>query len=773
VSAPEANRQTDSPRAEWLGARGFAFALATLIVLTYPQVILGWKSFYFRDFGYFGYPLASYQRECFWRGELPLWNPLSSCGIPFLAQWNTLTLYPGALIYLLLPLPWSLNLFCLAHVLLAGTGMYQLARRWTGSGIAASVAGTAFAFNGLTLNCLMWPNNIAALGWMPWVALCAESAGREGGRRVIIAAFVGAAQMMCGAPEIILLTWTVIAGLWLMDLWRADGDSTAGRASRIVMISRLAVVVTLVAGLSAAQLLPFLELLQHSDRGADFTGSIWAMPAWGWANLLVPLYGCYRSTAGVFFPIGEDWTSSYYPGVGVFGLAVAAAVGFRDRRAHWLTALTIAGLILALGDQGYLYGALTRWIPQFRLMRYPIKFVVLANFSTPLLAAFAVGALAAPDGRAAGNRTRRSFIVAGLGLFVLIIAITWFGSQPPGAFERGLSPWRLAVQQVFFLVAILAVGKALARVGDSPHLRWRLGSGALLIGLIWLDTRVHAPNQNPTVAPDVLAPGLLPASEKMTPVPTLGAARAFLDRAAHDQIHKAMSANPQTDYLVHRLWLAGDCNLLDGIPTVDSFYSLYLREQRDVWSLLFFAPAGKETAPLLDLMGVSQVSDDSRLAAWKSRPNPLPFVTIGQRPVFADRLATLHELNSPHFDPRAVVYLPLAARPAFSATNQATGTALLKRFSAHRLEIETHADAATVLFISESYYPAWHAYLDGKAVPLWRADHAFQAVAVPGGASHVVIAYEDRTFLIGMLISLATGAACANAWRRDSKSARR
>src|SRR6266850_4903454 len=95
---------------DWLTARRFGIALALTIICLYPQVILGTQTFVFRDFSIFGYPIASYHRECFWRGEIPLWNPLNNCGIPFLAQWNTLSLYPPSLIYLLLPLPWSLNL---------------------------------------------------------------------------------------------------------------------------------------------------------------------------------------------------------------------------------------------------------------------------------------------------------------------------------------------------------------------------------------------------------------------------------------------------------------------------------------------------------------------------------------------------------------------------------------------------------------------------------------------------------------------------------------
>src|SRR5436309_13255926 len=89
----------------------FAALLALLLLAAFPEVILVGKTFFFRDFTLFGYPLAHYHREAFWHGELPLWNPLNNCGIPYMAQWNTMVFYPFSLIYLLLPLPWSLSWF--------------------------------------------------------------------------------------------------------------------------------------------------------------------------------------------------------------------------------------------------------------------------------------------------------------------------------------------------------------------------------------------------------------------------------------------------------------------------------------------------------------------------------------------------------------------------------------------------------------------------------------------------------------------------------------
>src|ERR1039458_10376787 len=209
---------------EWLTPRRFALLLGLLIVATFPGVLLGSTTFVIRDFGMFGYPLAYFHRQSFWRGELPLWNPFSNGGLPFLAQWNTLTLYPLSLIYLLLPLTWELACFCLAHMFWGRLGMYFLAYRWTGQRWAAGLAGLIFAFNGLTLNTLMWPNVVATLGWLPWVVWLGGRARRRGGKAVGWAVLAGAMQMLAAGPEAILLTWVILIVLVCGDWVRREGS---------------------------------------------------------------------------------------------------------------------------------------------------------------------------------------------------------------------------------------------------------------------------------------------------------------------------------------------------------------------------------------------------------------------------------------------------------------------------------------------------------------------------------------------------------------------
>ncbi|MBI3191757.1 MAG: YfhO family protein, partial [Pedosphaera parvula] len=327
-----------------------------IIFAVFSDVLLGTGSFVFRDFGLFGYPLAHHFRESFWRGEIPLWNPLNNCGLPFLAQWNTMVCYPGSIIYLALPLPWSLNLFCLLHLLLAGVTMYFLALRWTESRFAASVAGLAFAFSGTVLGTLIWPNYIAVLAWMPAVILCCERAWLEGGRRLLIAGLIGAMQMLAGAPELIFFTWLIVLVLWVDQWWQRT-------SSRATLTRRFLAVVALVTGLSAVQLFPFLDLLLHSHRNTQSDTDAWSMPFSGLANCLVPLFRTHQLPAGVHFQQDQRCLSSIYGGIGVMALALWALVRTRQRRVWLLGAMLLVSTWLSLGDKGHLYNWLRQAIP--------------------------------------------------------------------------------------------------------------------------------------------------------------------------------------------------------------------------------------------------------------------------------------------------------------------------------------------------------------------------------------------------------------------------
>ena len=59
-----------------------------------------------------------------------------------------------------------------------------------------------------------------------------------------------------------------------------------------------------------------------------------------------------------------------------------------------------------------------------------------------------------------------------------------------------------------------------------------------------------------------------------------------------------------------------------------------------------------------------------------------------------------------------------------------------------------------VLVLSEVFYPAWKAYVDGEEQPILRADGTLRAVALGEGAHTVEFRYRSTTLAIGGLVSL-------------------
>lgn len=732
------------PSGEWLSPWRFAAILGGLIVLSFPQVVTGFHSFVFRDFGLFGYPIAHYHRECFWRGEMPLWNPYSDCGIPFLAQWNTMVLYPPSLIYLLLPLPWSLGIFMLLHQFFGGMGMYMLASRWTDNRLAGGLGGIAFAFNGFTLNCLMWPSLLASLAWMPWVLLAVANAWRDGGRKILIASLIGALQMLSGTPEVILCTWLIAAVLWF-------GDRLVTWRQAWIAGARVGLVIVLVAALSAAQLLPFFELLSHSQRHQGYERGQWPLPGWGWGNLFVPLFHTFATGAGVHFQSGQLLTSSYYPGLTIILLSALGMCCVRDRRPWLLGLLIIGSVLVGMGDNGPVYAWLRTVFPQVGFMRYTSKFVIVLAICFPLLGAFGCTALQNQQGLLASGKVRLRLLLGMVALIIGIVdGIILCARVSPLLQEN----WMLTAQngcvRVLFLLLATAILCAVSR--GLRRRSWMVS--ALLLIVVGFDLMKHAPQQNPTIPQDALTVKI-PSLEELKPRPVLGQSRILLSLTAQEGFSSMVTSNLTSAYLLLRAGLYANANLLERVPKVDGFFALNFDRQRDVYHRTF-DPENVAKAGLARFLGVSHETSSTNFIVWTRRANPMPLVTTGQVPEFATPGATLIKMMASNFSPEDIVYLPHSARGVISVTNGGAARVLSSRVTAHRVETELEATAASMVVLAQSFYHPWTAFVDGKSARVWRANHAFQALEVGPGRHQVVLIYRDRRFLIGAVISVVS-----------------
>lgn len=830
-AAPQdASPETPDPSlAAWLTPHRFAVFLLLAFVLAFPGIWMGTETFFRSDYGVMAYPAAHYLRESIRAGELPLWNPLSNCGAPFLAQWGTMCLYPGSLFFVALPMPWALGVFCLLHLWLGGLGARALAERWTGNRFAAAVAGTAFALNGASLGCITWPNYCVALGWLPWIVLFTEQAWREGGRKLVLAALAGTMQMLTGVPELVVMTWGLLGVLLLGEVFSVQSSvfsksqpaTDAPERSSLKTehwslntdyssLPRFALAIALIAALSAAQLLPFFDLLAHSQRDASYHDARWPMPPWGWANFLVPLFRYFQTPQGFWVQEGQQFLSSYYLGLAPLAFALLAVWKARERRVWLLAGVTLFALVMALGDAGLLYTTLKNILPSSLIARFPVKFVLLAAFTVPMLAAFGVAWLqswsgvppdftnysvaastpAVPDTKEKLDDRQdacpawKALAQVALALVAATALIIWLGQQHPLQYDRWPETRANVLVRLAWLAAALGTIAVVAGLGARAARERLLAAGALLV-LLAADPLTHQPNQTPRWPwAFAIGDGGLRGIPELVP---LGSAREMISPTDEELLLYGRHVDPQhlppgmvpeqldlwhLDYRakIHTGW--SHLNLLDGVPKVNGSSNLRLREQDEVQRRLY--PPNATNAPdaegLRDFLGVKELSSLTRPdALWTTRSNALPLVTAGTPGRFVPAADTLNQIVAQDFDPRSFVCLPTEAHGVVP-TNAANARVTTRRFAAHEILAEVETDAPTLVTVAQSFYHPWRAFVDGQPVKLWRANYAFQALAVPAGKHTVRLVYVDEKFRLGFGISLAGLAVCGFLWWRSPRS---
>jgi hypothetical protein len=602
----------------------------------------------------------------------------------------------------------------------------------------------------------MWPSHIATFSWVPWVILLVEDGWRVGGSKMFVAALAAGMQILGGGPETIAFTWLILLVLAVAQCAREP--RTFWTTSR-----RMAVTGSLALCLAAAQLLPTIDLARHSHRDIHFARSDWAMPLSGWSNFLVPMFRTSPMEQIVIQP-GQNWTSSYYAGIGVVFLAgLALWRGRRNWRIGLLGAFLMASLVLALGYKGYAFLWLQRLIPVLGMFQFPVKFVILILTVAPLLAAFAVAQYEKQP--AEGRHDWRFELGWGASMLALIGVILWVARRWPAGDTTWMATAVNGLERAAFLV--LTVWALYFFVRHPQRRSWSI---VPLLAVCWGDVLTHEPWQNPTVEPSLLQPGMAAEQAHFSPAPNISQSRLMMSSYSARQLYYGPDTNVKTNLLLDRIVFLANFNLLDDLPKVDGFFSLNIRESDKVLWLLD-SRAGRKLDDLEDLLAVSQTIAPGKVFDWVPRTNYIPIVSLGQAPVFTDDQDALGAIEKDSADLRSVVYLPTEAKSAIRAVREPRARITAKEFTPTRQSIEVEAPAPTMIVLGQAFYHNWEASVDGTATPLWRANYAFQALEVPAGNHHILLQYRDKALYVGVVISLSAILICAGGWLACKKIA--
>src|SRR5690606_30205998 len=181
-------------------------------------------------------PFSLFLRDELLAGRLPLWNPYTYAGHPFLADIQAAVFYPVSNVLLLLTFPWSsaadrlywLQVEAALHLALGGFFTFLLVRELTGRPEAAFLAGAAFAFSGYLTG--YPPLQLAVLRtavWLPLVLWLVWRAFARPGRlgRWAGASTAFACAFLAGHPQTFFLLSQVVVA-WsvflLLTTWRRE-----------------------------------------------------------------------------------------------------------------------------------------------------------------------------------------------------------------------------------------------------------------------------------------------------------------------------------------------------------------------------------------------------------------------------------------------------------------------------------------------------------------------------------------------------------------------
>jgi len=775
----------------WIVVGGFA-ALAAIF---YAPIVLGLRTFPDGDFTHHFLPFSLFLQDEVLAGRLPVWNPFTYGGHPFLADVQAAVFYPVSNALLGLTLPWTapgarlyfLQVEAIVQVALAGWFTFLLVRKLTARTDAAILAGITFAFSGYLTG--YPPVQLAVLRtaiWLPlilWLLLRAVEAPRAW-RRWIAAGVALAVGFLAGHSQTTLYVLYASAAWWIVLLILRRSELTVDRGWLPVLAG--AVSMGLVAlGLSAPQLLPSIEFAQLSVRAnVDYAYVSGGFPLQDTWQALIP---------GVLTTY-----SPLYVGVASLGLAfVAAGAALMQRRRKQPAAtastlpislragvlffggLAFVALLLSYGGNGFLYPLFYRLAPGFDLFRGQERAAYLVALGLSVLAGYGVLAIhLLPPRLRAWLATLFAGLVVGA---VYLFGMLW---QLTGRSAIGQWHYLLIATITITLAATFAV--MLRWPGWSTRRTWLLGA-LIFANLLWANGATNVADFGPArkviLAPEVEA---LQQAVAETAGANVGlAGRVYNEFRVYEDY--GMRAGVEDVWGSSPLRLARYARLFDEFP-LDRLWQLTGVDHVLTWRRELFVPS--------TLLAEFPQATDTTYLHRLTTSNPRAWVVGSVVSAPDDAAATL--LADHTVDLRSTAVLPAdifkAPGDPATATRVDAAASLTLRAPGH-YAVTVDSPAAGLLVVSENWMPGWRVvgprcgaeqaacapgtWPEGGDLALLeplRANLAFLGIPVPAGLVRFDLVYAPDSVRTGLWIGGVTllfvlGSGVLFLWRRRRTAA--
>ncbi|MFC2046104.1 YfhO family protein [Chloroflexota bacterium] len=771
-----------------------ALILALLIllpVLSFSDLLFSDKTLYRLDISSIHYPLGVFKARVFSSGQLPLWNPHILFGFPQLADQDIVALNPLNLVFLLPIKPvLALSTFVVAHYILAGIFGYVMARSLRIGRVGAFITAVTFAFSGYLVAQVTNLPIVTGSVWLPLIFFLFVKALET--MRPIYAVLCGGAiavQILAAHPQVVFYSLFTLGayGLFrLIRLWRdTEVDGREKRKRMTLLVTFLVIAVTVGLALAAVQIVPTWELKGLTGRATGLSYAMMTLFSLAPYNLLTFLFPNILGNPVIGY-MGEGVFEELHAYAGIVPLLLIPwswAKKVRDSHVAFFTILAGGSLLLALGHHTPLYDLLVH-VPGFNFFRVPARWLYIVTFSLAVLAGYGFDALV--TGRERGNGHFATFwkilCWANVGFSLMLLALLAFGQETVQRVNQ--LGRRLLSEHALGRTVILVQGltrQPLIQVSDdlsttlsslNPVVPFVLLSNAcFLLIYLWNKRKIRATLFQVVMAGLVVIDVLLVGGTTVNPVRE----GSYYEGPPRPMTFLRQNAGLHRIYpIIHRDDLS---NLMEAVPAVHELYSvgghvseLALARYETFVDALGQSPALRNLAGVKYLLvekdseypGYTKVHARGRLEILENESVlPRAFV-VHDVEVLASEQAVMGRMLGDDFDPLRTVILeeePLH-RPdqAFQPAEPDTHGAEITRYAPHEVVIEADLSDDGFLVLSDTHYPGWRVYVDGREDRIYQADYLFRAVFLEEGKHVVEFRYNPLSFLIGLAITLVTAA---------------
>ncbi|HJX37070.1 MAG TPA: YfhO family protein [Anaerolineae bacterium] len=722
------------------------------------------------------YPQILIAREIVRGGSLPLWNPYTLAGGPFLAAapWLGFFYVPYLLFYVIDPLK-SFGYVAFLHLGLAGTFMYFYLRSIECRRLSSLVGAVSFGLGGFLLANLAWLPRVSTVIWTPLLFLSIEKVLVQ--RRYVFSSGAALATAMCIlAGNLAATVYVLLAGVLYLVFRLITVTKSKGAADALRGALTLAAAILLGVMISAVQLLPTWEVARFTERvqvtydervesgrsllalATALVPDIFGNPVdrpWGRNEFVTNIPGTYGETV-------------LYAGILPLVLAAWAVARKRDADTAFFAGLALLGLCLFLNTGLF---RLLYLLPPFRIGRQ-LEAKILWAFAASVLAGMGFESML----RVGADTQRRplrlavvSLVSLGAAVLAGLALVRWLldggADDPSGSL---LTLWyRYNVGNFLRLAGWLAACAVVLWLWAERRIRAGV-LAVLVLGVMVGDLALFGWKLHPAQEADALYPQPESARFLQGDSDVFRAIRGPLSRKVYPPNSLAMYGISDVqgyspvmiDYYVEFLQL-----IEEDIASTRRVYSLQhassarspLLDLLNTKYVITIADPGQEMEELERSVGDLELVYDGDVKIYQNMDVLPRAFFVPDYQVIEGRQELLSELGSEDFDPAATVLLEREPAPLSRAPGDTADEARVRivEYAANKVGVEADCVEEGFLVLGDLYYPGWRALVDGVEAEVYKADYVLRAVRLGPGSHSVDFFFDPPSFKLGAAISVA------------------